>query len=281
MEEIIIDSHAKINLSLDVLFKREDGYHEIESLMQEVSLKDKLIFKKRDKDILIESNSPHIPLDFHNLVYKVWEKMNLYTKTNRGIYIYIEKNIPVSAGLAGGSSNAAAAFKALNILWDLGLTREELMAMGKDLGADIPFCIMGGTALARGIGEDLKPIDSPGQINILLCNPGFEVSSAYAYSLLDLNEERIDTDRLIRAIEKKDIFEISSSIKNKMEKAVIEKHPIIEEIKKTMVANGALASLMSGSGPTVFGIFKEEAQMEEAKAKLHQRFAQTYSTKTL
>lgn len=281
MEEIIIDSHAKINLSLDVLFKREDGYHEIESLMQEVSLKDKLIFKKRDKGILIESNSPHIPLDFHNLVYKVWEKMNLYTKTNRGIYIYIEKNIPVSAGLAGGSSNAAAAFKALNILWDLGLTREELMAMGKDLGADIPFCIMGGTALARGIGEDLKSIDSPGPINILLCNPGFEVSSAYAYSLLDLNEERIDTDRLIRAIEKKDIVEISSSIKNKMEKAVIKKHPIIEEIKKTMVANGSLASLMSGSGPTVFGIFKEEAQMEEAKAKLHQRFAQTYSTKTL
>lgn len=281
MEEIIIYAPAKINLSLDILFKREDGYHQIESIMQEISLKDKLIFKNRDKGIVIESNNPHIPLDFHNLVYKVWEKINLYTKEERGLYIYIEKNIPVSAGLAGGSSNAAATFKALNTLWKLDLAREDLMQLAEGLGADIPFCIMGGTALARGIGSDLKPIKSLKDINILICNPGFPISAKYAYNLLDLKEERIDTKKLIKAIENKNIEDLAKEIKNKMEKPIIKKYPVIGEIKNTMLASGALGALMSGSGPTVFGIFKDSQSLEKAKSILQARFPKTYTTKSI
>ncbi len=281
IEEIRIDSPGKINLSLDILFKREDGYHEIESLMQEISLKDRLIFRKRPRGIVIESNSPHIPLDFHNLVYQVWEKINLYTGVQRGLYVYIEKNIPVAAGLAGGSSNAAATFKALNKLWQLELKKEELMEMGKSLGADIPFCIMGGTALVKGIGEVLTPIKSLKGLDILLCNPGFEISAAHAYSILDLQSQRIDTESLIQAIERKDIESISKKIKNNMEEAVIKENPIIGEIKNTMMENAALASLMSGSGPTVFGIYQDTCQMEKAKNILLKQFPQTFSVKTI
>lgn len=281
IEEIRIDSPGKINLSLDILFKREDGYHEIESLMQEISLKDRLIFRKRPRGIVIESNSPHIPLDLHNLVYQVWEKINLYTGVQRGLYVYIEKNIPVAAGLAGGSSNAAATFKALNQLWKLGLKKEELMEMGKKLGADIPFCILGGTALARGIGEVLTPIEPLQGLDILLCNPGFAISAAHAYSLLELDGRRIDTESLIRAIEKRDIGALAKNIKNKMEEALIEENPVIGEIKKTMLENGALASLMSGSGPTVFGIYQDPREMQRARDLLREKFPLSYCAKTI
>lgn len=281
MKKIVKYAHAKINLSLDILYKREDGYHEIESIMQEISLKDRLIFENRDKGIVIESNNPHIPLDLHNLVYKVWEKMNLYTGLDRGLYVNIEKTIPVSAGLAGGSSNAGAAFKAINELWELNLRKEELMKLAKDIGADVPFCILGGTALARGIGEELTSLEAFRDVHILICNPGFEISTQYAYSKLDLQSKRIDTEKLVEYIKKADKLEVARHMENKMEKAIIKKYPIIGDIKEAMIKNGALGSLMSGSGPTVFGIFEDSEGVEFARKKLLQDYPLTYSCKSL
>ena len=281
MKKIVTYAHGKINLSLDILSKREDGYHEIESVMQEIDLKDRLTFENRDKDIVIESNSPHIPLDFHNLVYKVWEKMKLYTGVDRGIHVNIEKIIPVSAGLAGGSSNAAATFKALNQLWELDLSKEELMSLAKDIGADVPFCILGGTALAQGIGEVLTPLKAFKDVNILICNPGFEISTQYAYEQIDLAGEKIATSKIIRDIEARDIIGVSKGMRNKMEDAIIKEYPVIASIKKTMIENGALGSLMSGSGPTVFGIFEDKEKMEFVKEKLLMDYPLTYSSKTV
>lgn len=281
MKELILNSYGKINLSLDILYKRDDGYHEIESIMQEISLKDKLTFKPQEKGITIETNSPQVPIDFHNLAYKAWEKMKLYTGIEKGIYIKIEKTIPVSAGLAGGSSNAASTIKAINHLWELNLSQKELMDIGKSLGADIPFCIMGGTAIARGIGEKLTSLKPFKDVNVLICNPGIEISTAYAYSRLNLNSERLDTKGLIEAIEKGDIKEVSKCLGNKMEEAIIKEYPIIETIKKTMRENGAISSLMSGSGPTVFGIFEDAQKMLFTKEKLLKTYPLTYCCKTI
>lgn len=281
MDEIITYSNAKINLSLDVLYKRDDGYHEIESIMQEIDLRDKLIFKNKDKGITIRSNNPHIPLDTHNLVYKVWEKLNLYTGLDKGIDIYIEKNIPMAAGLAGGSSNAAATFKALNKLWDLKLSDGELMKLGGELGADIPFCLRGGTALARGIGEKLQSLKALRGVNILVCNPGFEISTPFGYSLVDLDDEGFKIDGLIEAIETGDLEKLAKSIKNKMEGGIIKKYPIIQRIKEEMLKSGALASIMSGSGPSVFGIFRDETTMEKARIGLLEDFPLCFACKTL
>lgn len=281
MNEIEVYSHGKINLSLDVLYKRDDGYHEIESIMQEISLKDRILLKKRDKGIVIRSNSPQVPLDINNLAYRAWEKLNLYTGQERGIEIYIDKTIPIGAGLAGGSSNAASTLKGLNKLWDLGLSTEELMKIGLGIGADVPFCILGGTALAKGIGEVLRPLKAFRDVKILICNPGFEISTEDAYRGLDLDDKRIDTDLLLGALEKRDIGLLAKEMKNKMEKSIIKNHPLIEEIKKTMIKNGALGSLMSGSGPTVFGIFEDEDKMKKAKEILIERFPKTFLAKTI
>lgn len=281
MKELILNSYGKINLSLDILYKRDDGYHEIESIMQEISLKDKLTFKSQEKDITIETDSPQVPIDFHNLAYKAWEKMKLYTGIEKGLYVKIEKTIPVAAGLAGGSSNAASTIKAINQLWDLNLSKKELMDIGKLVGADVPFCIMGGTALACGIGEKLEPLKQFKDINILICNAGIEISTEYAYSRLNLNSERLDTNSLIKAIGRKDIKAVSKCLGNKMEEAIVKEYPIIESIKKTMKDNGALGSLMSGSGPTVFGIFEDKEKMIFAKEKLLKTYPLTYCCKTI
>ena len=281
MKKIILNSHGKINLSLDVLYKRDDNYHEIESVMQEISLKDILTFTDREKDILIEVDNPQVPVDFHNLVYRVWEKMKLYTGIDRGIHIKIEKNIPVSAGLAGGSSNAAATFKAINQLWELNMSDRQLMELGISIGADVPFCIMGGTALARGIGEKLTTLKSFRDVNILLCNPGIEISTAYAYSKLNLKSKRLNTKLLLEAIDKGHIENVAKNIGNKMEDVIIEKYPIIEEIKDSMIEGGALNSLMSGSGSTVFGIFKDLEKMKLTEARLLKVYPLTYSCKTI
>lgn len=281
MEKLILHSHAKINLSLDILYKRDDNYHEIESVMQEIDLKDILTFTDREKGIIIETNCPQVPIDFHNLVYKAWEKMKLYTGLDRGIHIKIEKNIPISAGLAGGSSNAAAAFKAMNELWELNLSKVELMELGQSVGADVPFCIMGGTALARGIGEKLIALKSFKDVNILLCNPGIDISTAYAYSKLNLEGKRLDTELLLEAIDKSDIKAVSKNLGNKMEDAIIGKYPVIGEIKDSMIGGGALNSLMSGSGSTVFGIFENLEKMKITKEKLIKTYPLTYCSKTI
>lgn len=282
MEQLTIESYGKINLALDVLYKREDGYHELNTVMQQISLKDKLTFKEIDSGIIVESRGLKIPLDSTNLVCRAWEYMKDLSGIEKGIHITIEKNIPVAAGLAGGSSNGAATLKALNQLWNLNLSLEELMKIGVRLGADIPFCLLGGTALAQGIGEILTPLQSFNDVYILLGNPGIGVSTEYAYSKLKLEQKKdIDVSKLISCMDIKDLKCVGSSLENIMEEPIIEENTIIKEIKDNMLASGALGTLMSGSGPTVFGLYQDEHSITQAKQKLLEIIDKVYICKTI
>ncbi len=273
MAKIEMESYGKINLSLDVLFKRQDGYHEINTIMQQISLKDTLEIEEiKGKDIIIECNRIDLPTDSRNLVYKAWEKIKQKTGIDNGIKINIKKHIPIAAGLAGGSSNAASTLKGLNRLWNLNLSEDELKEIGVTIGADVPYCLMGGTAHARGIGEELTALKSFSGKSVLLFNPGIEVASSYVYNHLKLTEsKRIDIDKIISFIEIDDLNSLAQNMKNIMENVVVEKYPIIGEIKKVMVSNGALGSLMSGSGATVFGLFDDIDKLNYCKQKLQDR----------
>lgn len=281
MEELIIESYGKINLALDILYKREDGYHEISSIMQSISLKDKLIFTEIEDGIIVESNNPEVPIDSTNLVYRAWETLRNLTGIKRGIHIKIEKNIPIAAGLAGGSSNGAATLKALNQMWNLNLSDIELMKIGEKLGADVPFCIVGGTALAQGIGEKLEKIKSFSKRDILICNPGIKVSTEYAYSKVNPNGERLDIDGLLKCIELGDTICVGKKMANKMEEPIIKEYPIIQYIKDIMLKNGALGSIMSGSGPTVFGLFSKKEDIINAEKQLLTVTNRVYRCETL
>ncbi|RKD30915.1 4-(cytidine 5'-diphospho)-2-C-methyl-D-erythritol kinase [Thermohalobacter berrensis] len=283
MKRIIVDAYAKINLSLDVLRRREDGYHEVEMIMQQVDLKDIITIKEIEKGIIIESNKKEVPTDSSNLVYKAWDIICKKFNIDRGVYININKNIPIAAGLAGGSSDAAALLKGLNKLWNLGLTKNELMELGVNIGADVPFCIMGGTALAQGIGEKLTRLNNFSNIYILLATPDIQVSTAYVYKNLNLKEisVRPDTHKLIEYMEDNDIDSVAKKMVNVLENVTIKKYPIIQEIKKDMINGGALGSLMSGSGPTVFGIYNNEKLLKETERKLKKRLSKVYSVKTI
>ncbi|NLY45879.1 MAG: 4-(cytidine 5'-diphospho)-2-C-methyl-D-erythritol kinase [Tissierella sp.] len=281
MEEFIMESYGKVNLALDVLYKRNDGYHEIKSIMQRISLKDRLIFKEIHEGMIIESNHKEVPVDSTNLVYKVWDKLREITGVSKGVKIIIEKNIPVAAGLAGGSSNGAATLQALNNLWNLNLSQSELMKIGKGLGADIPFCIMGGTALAEGIGEKLTKIRTLSGKHILLCNPGIPISAGYAYSKCKSLNRGIDMEAIISSIEDDDLTGVAKKLENIMEDPMIEEYPIIGEIKDIMMANGALGSLMSGSGSTVFGLYDDEEKMKFTQKKLLSITDKVFLCKTL
>lgn len=281
MADLVMESYGKVNLALDILYKRDDGYHEINTIMQNINLKDRLIFNEIDEGIIIESPNPQVPTDSNNLVYKVWEKLKNFTGIDKGIHIKIEKEIPIAAGLAGGSSNAAATLKALNQLWDLKLSSKELMEIGRELGADIPFCIMGGTALAQGIGEKLIQLKSFANKYILLCNPGIGISTAQAYSKINPNSHRLDIDGLANCIEEDDVHCVASKLSNKMEEAIIKDYPIIQNIKDMMIENGALGSLMSGSGPTVFGLFDDKDKMVFTEKKLLKKTDYVYLCETI
>lgn len=273
MKEIIINSYGKINLGLDVLYRRDDGYHEINTIMQQISLNDILTIKEIKKDIEIECNKEEVPLDSTNLVYHAWKKMQEKTGINRGIKVNIYKRIPVAAGLAGGSANAAAVLKGLNELWGLKLSEKELMEIGVEIGADVPYCIMGGTAFAEGIGEKLTKIRSFKDKNVLLINPGIGISTAEVYKNIRLNKQsHIDIKKIMSFIEEDDINSVAKSITNIMEEVVIEKTPIISEIKRDMLDYGALGSLMSGSGPTVFGLFEDLDKLQFCKKNLEKKY---------
>lgn len=281
MRELIMDSYGKVNLALDILYKRNDGYHEIKSIMQRISLRDRLIFEEIDHGFVIESNHSQVPKDETNLVYRAWEKLVAITGENRGIKVIIEKNIPVAAGLAGGSTNGATTLLALNELWDLKLSEDELMKIGRSLGADVPFCIMGATALAEGIGEKLTKLKPFSGKHILLCNPGIVISTEHAYSQVEFSDKRIDIEAMIKAIDADDLKTLAENMGNTMEGPMIEEYPIIGEIKKLMLGNGALGALMSGSGSTVFGLYDDEEKMKFTEKKLLDIGDKVYLCKTL
>lgn len=275
MREIVLKSHGKINLGLDVLYKRDDGYHEINTIMQQIDLSDTLIIKENNKeDIVIKTDNKDLPLDSSNLIYKAWAKIKEKTGIKKGIEVVVEKNIPIAAGLAGGSSNAATVLKGLNELWQLGLAEEDLQKIGLEIGADVPFCITGGTALAEGIGEKLTKLKSFKDINLLLVNPGMQILTAEVYASLRPNGKRkMNIEKVIEFIENNDLYALAKSIVNVMEEVVINKNPIILEIKEDLLDCGALCSLMSGSGPTVFGLFDDLEKLNFCKGKLTNKYS--------
>jgi len=272
MKEIIIDSYAKINLGLDVLYKRPDGYHEINTIMQQISLCDTLTIREMQEDIVLESNNHDLPLDSTNLVHRAWKILQEKTGINRGIQININKRIPIAAGLAGGSSNAAAVLKGLNELWNLNLSEKELMEIGLKLGADVPYCIIGGTAFAEGIGEKLTKLKSFGDKFVLIANPGIGVSTVDVYRKLKLQgKPQLDIKKIISSMENDDLKSVGDNIINVMEEVVIKDHPIISEIKIEMKNAGALGALMSGSGSTVFGLFDDLDKLNHSMIKLKEK----------
>ena len=284
MKEITLKSHGKINLGLDVLYKREDGYHEINTIMQQIDLCDTLTIREKEEGIIIKSNNKDLPLDSSNLIYKAWEKLQEKTGIKKGIEVTVDKRIPIAAGLAGGSSNAAVVLKGLNELWDLSLDEKSLREIGVEIGADVPFCITGGTALAEGIGEKLTKLKPFKDKDLLLVNPGLTISTAEVYGSLKPNgKRRLNVEKIIQFIEKNDLHSLAKHIVNVMEEVVIKKNPIISEIKKDLIECGALGSLMSGSGPTVFGLFDDKEKLNFCKEKLKNKYTKgsIFSGKTI
>ena len=263
--KIIINSYAKINLSLDVLDKRSDGYHNVKMLMQSVGLNDVVSISKAKKDITISSNIKYLPRDSRNIAYKAAELFLSETNINCGLKIHIHKNIPVAAGLAGGSSNTAAVLTALDILFNTNLSESVLSDMGSRLGADVPYCLSGSTMLAEGIGEKLTPVAPLPSLYVVLVKPQISISTPWAYTELDESgiNKHPDTDLLISALDRGDIKQLCSNMYNVFEPVIAQKYPVINYIKNTLISKGALGSIMSGSGPTVFGIFEN---LKDAKA---------------
>lgn len=273
MDSLKVKAYGKINLGLDVTGKRNDGYHEVKMVMQSVKIHDSIMLEKNTSgDIRITTNLGFIPTDKRNLVYKAAKLMKDEFGIEEGIAIDLQKHIPVSAGMGGGSSDAAAILAAMNKMFKLKLSLNELMKRGEQLGADVPFCLMKGTALAEGIGEKLTRLPPMPECCILIAKPGFSVSTRKVYEKLSLDEihDHPDIDGIIDAIEEEDIYELSSLMGNVLETVTIKDYPQIEDIKNAMIENGALNAMMSGSGPSVFGIFDEPEEAEYAMDALRE-----------
>ena len=284
MNSIDLKSRAKINLSIDVLGKRDDGYHIVDMIMQTIDLYDNLKITKIDGDFIkIKSNSKDIPLNQNNIVYKAADILKKRFNIKDGVEIYIQKNIPVAAGMAGGSSNAAAVLVGLNKVWNLGLSESQLKEIGLQLGADVPFCITGGSALAQGIGEELTNIHGLSEnVNILVCKPDIFVSTKEVYQSLDMNEikKRPDNQKLIDALQVNDVKYVSENMVNVLEEVTSSKYNEINQIERIIMDNKALGSMMSGSGPTVFGLFDNKEYAIRAKEELLQSYNQVYLVKS-
>ena len=284
MNSIELKSRAKINLSIDVLGKRVDGYHLVEMIMQTIDLYDIIKIEELEtEDIIIKSNTQDIPLNENNIVYKAIELIRDNFNIKRGIEVFIEKNIPIAAGMAGGSSNAAAVLVGLNKLWNLNLSNKELKELGFKLGADVPFCIDGNAALAKGVGEELTYIKGlSDDISILVCKPELFVSTKEVYEGLDLNniKNRPNNHYLIKCLENNEIESLSKNMVNVLETVTSKKHKEINDIEKIMNENKALGSMMSGSGPTVFGLYKSEEDALKCKRELLKKYKQVYVVKS-
>lgn len=262
---------AKINLGLDILGRREDGYHEVRMIMQTIQMYDVLeLHRKKTPGISLVTNLPYVPCDERNLVYKAAKLLMDEFHVEEGMSMKLDKSIPVAAGMAGGSADAAAAFVGVNKLFHLGLREQELMERAVKVGADVPYCIMRGTALAEGIGEKLTWIPQVPRCYVLVGKPGVTVSTKMAYETLNLKsiQHHPDIDGMIGDIKNGDLYGMVSKMGNVFEPGIIGRYPVIQEIKDLMEANGALKAMMSGSGPTVFGIFDDADKMHAASSAL-------------
>lgn len=277
-KNVILEAPAKINLTLNVLEKRSDGFHELETVMQQISLHDKIFLEADGKGINVNSNSELIPDNADNLAYQAAHLLYTQFSIQLGLQIYIEKKIPVGAGLAGGSTDAAAVMLGTNEMFDLGLSITELQELGLKIGSDVPFCIGGGTALARGRGEKLTPLPPGPSLEMVLIKPDFQLSTAEVYRALRLEaiREAPDNTAFLEAWRKCDIIGIGQQMKNVLELVSIERCPEIAVIKTKLADLGALTAFMSGSGPTVVGVFMTREEAWSAWQKLKDQYRESY-----
>ena len=272
-DRIQLKALAKINLGLDVLRRREDGYHEVKMIMQTFSLHDDLEIRRiKTPEIQVKTNLYYLPTNENNLVYKAAKLLMDEFGIKEGVAIQLKKRIPVAAGMAGGSTDGAAVLWGMNQMYGLGLSRQELMERGVKLGADVPYCVQRGTALAEGIGERLSVLPSMPKCTILIAKPGISVSTKFVYENLHANdlkpEQHPDVDRMIEAMKEKNLDLLCERMGNVLETVTIPAYPVIQEIKEHMMACGAAGAMMSGSGPTVFGIFHSPVQAKAAMKDL-------------
>lgn len=271
MREIKLRALAKINLGLDVVGKREDGYHQVRMVMQTVRLYDQVKLSMKERSgITVKTNLFYLPVNEDNLVYKAAKLLMDEFGIHQGVMIDLKKFIPVAAGLAGGSSDAAAVLVGMNRLFQLGLSKGDLMKRGVSIGADVPYCIMRGTALAEGIGEELTPLPAMPKCRILIAKPAVHVSTKFVYTNLRADElaDHPDIDGQIEALRKGDLHRLADKMGNVLETVTVPAYPVIGEIKRVMIAGGAIGAMMSGSGPTVFGLFEDERKAKHTYEKL-------------
>ena len=267
MDTIRLKARAKINLGLDVVRRREDGYHEVKMVMQMLRLYDQIdIEKTQESGILVRSNLSFLPTDERNIAYKAAKVMIDQFGLEQGVIIRIEKHIPVAAGMAGGSTDCAAVLYGMNKLFGLRLNQKKLRELGVKLGADVPYCLMRQTALSEGIGEILTPISPLQDCPILIAKPSVSVSTRHVYEHLKLDEQTMhpDIDGIVTALADGDLYGVTDRMANVLETVTVPEHPVIVEIMKQLRASGAVNALLSGSGPTVFGIFDDEEKAKKA-----------------
>ncbi|HEY8890949.1 MAG TPA: 4-(cytidine 5'-diphospho)-2-C-methyl-D-erythritol kinase [Clostridium sp.] len=280
---MLVKAYGKINISLDIVGKREDGYHLLKMIMQNVDLYDSMSFQKCNKGINISCNKPYIPTDDKNLVYKAAELFMDTYDIQEGINIYLKKNIPVAAGMAGGSADAAAVFKALNQIFEVNVGDNELMDLGVKIGADVPYCIIGGTAMCEGIGEIITPLTPFKNHILVLVKPNFGVSTKEVFKNLDINKifKHPDTDAIIKAMEQEKLENVCKNMKNLLENVTLRKYPVLKRIKEDMVKMGAIGAMMSGSGPTIFAFFDDMLKAQLCYDKFKILYKEVYITRTI
>ena len=279
-----IKAYAKINISLDIVGKREsDGYHLLKMIMQNIDLYDEISIEKQKEDITISCNKSYVPTDSRNLAYKAASLFKETYNIEDGVHIDIVKNIPVSAGLAGGSTDAAAVLKLMNKIFKVNASNQELMALGLKLGADIPYCINGGTALCEGIGEKITTLAPFKDKILVLVKPSFGVSTKEVYKAFNLDRVRIHpkTENLIEAMEQDNLYYVANNMKNLLENVTLRKHNILIKIKEDMNRYGAVGSMMSGSGPSVFAFFDDMLKAQRCYEKMKESHREVFLTRTI
>ncbi|HIZ81816.1 MAG TPA: 4-(cytidine 5'-diphospho)-2-C-methyl-D-erythritol kinase [Candidatus Mediterraneibacter pullistercoris] len=274
MNQVELRALAKINLGLDVLGRRENGYHDVRMIMQSIYLYDEVKIEKMSiPGVEVATNLDYLPTGGDNIAYKAAKLLRDEFRISDGVKITLNKHIPVAAGLAGGSSNAAAVLFGMNRMFRLGLSQKSLMDRGLKLGADVPYCIMRGTVLAEGIGEELKPLPDMPKCTVLIAKPPVSVSTKAVYEALDSKEitAHPDIDAIIKGLEQHDLRKIAGAMGNVLEDVTIPMHPVIARIKQEMIEAGALGAMMSGSGPTVFGLFASRSSAREAQKRIREK----------
>ncbi|MBF7096018.1 4-(cytidine 5'-diphospho)-2-C-methyl-D-erythritol kinase [Alkalibacter mobilis] len=282
MKNISVRTPAKINLTLDIIRKREDGYHDLSMVMQTVDLCDKIHIDEAGGEITVECSDPRIPCDGSNLAYKAADMVRGHFKIQQGVRIRIDKRIPLEAGLAGGSANAAGVLKALDELWDLKMDRDLMLGMGRAIGADVPYCILGGTKLAEGIGDVLTDLGNLPEYYVLLVKPDFSISTGWAYSniIVDEIKNHPNNEAMCLAIRTGDLDGIEKNLGNVFEAPAFEAFPELSKIKSEILNRGAKASLMSGSGPTVYGLYRDKGDAERALRHFRSIYKEVHLAKT-